>query len=589
MLDFNIQDRSIIFLEKDFFEGKDMSTLGSLCTRSYRRGNYYMTYVYSKIGIQKTGIDAFYLYLVLSLFKLGYINIANKILKKNLQLIEGLFYKNSVDVKDLIEFCILFEYDEIPLDLRGEFDSLSDNDVLKLIYNARKNKDKESILKLSSYFEELQDSFYKTYIATVLGSIFSPIYFNYAANKEFFTPNMIDKNLNFNINSLSLRAIDSEIVDLFGYHNFEGRNFRFYSYPYDDGLANMHLLEYKGKYLILDCGAYNNDYDIGKIDALGFLRALNVDIRNVEGVFITHAHLDHYGSIDVLKGLGLKFFMTRQTYDLILKVGFSLDGFDINIVKYDEVVKLNTFNIIPFRNGHILGSCGYDILFGNKRVVYTGDFCLNNQFTVEGLELKKLIQRGKIDLLAIEGTYLNKKDGLEYRDNQIILSKVVKKLNNHQIKTLIPSFAIGRAQEVALILQSYNSLRTPALIDGEAADITYYFQRQIDKNIINRLTSVSNNDMEFKLFNYDVFIVSSGMLQRDSTSYRYYYELKDKDLAIVKVGFISQNNSIMNEINIFENSQFFFDIPLSGHASYNQLVETIITLSPENVIFVHTV
>lgn len=581
----------MIFLEKDFFEQRDISSLGTLCTKSYRSGDYYMSYVYSKLGIQKTGIDAFYLYLVLSLFKLGYINIANKILKEYHQIIEGLFCKNSVDFKDLIELCILFEYDIIPTNLKREFDNLSDKDILRLIYNARNRRDRETLLKLSSRFEEMKESFYKSYIATILGDIFSPIYFNYAASKDFFTPKMINKDLNFKMNSQMLKAIDSDIIDLFDYHNFKGRDFNFYSYPYDNGLANMYVLEYKNKYVIFDCGAYNGDYGIDRIEAMEFLQAINVDIKNIEGVFITHAHLDHYGSMESLKGFGLKFFMTKQTYDLIQKVGFSLDGFDINIVKYDETVKLNTFNVIPFRNGHILGSCGYDILFGGKRVIYTGDFCLNNQFTVEGLDLKKLVQRGKIDLLAIEGTYLNKKDGLEYKDNQIIFSRVVKKLNNHQIKTLIPSFAIGRAQEVALILQNYNSLKTPALIDGEAAAITYYVQRQINQNIINRLTSVSNNDMEFKLFNYDVFIVSSGMLQRDSTSYRYYYELKDndKDVAIVKVGYISGNNSILNEIRILENSQFFFDIPLSGHASNNQLVETIITLSPENVLFVHTV
>lgn len=589
MLEFNNENRSIIFLERDFFENKDILSLGSLCSKSYHNDDYYMTYVYSTLGIQRTGIDAFYLYLVLSLFKLGYINVANKILRDNLQIIEGLFYKNIVDMKDLIEFCVLFEYDSIPLNLKDKLDSLSDNETIKLIYKTRQRKDKETILKLLVHFEGLKDSFYKSYVAAILGDMLSPIYTNYAASRGFFTPNMIDNFLRFNINSKALRAVDSDIGDMFEYYNFNGNDFKFYSYPYDEGIANMHLLEYKGKYIILDCGAYNNEIEIGKIEVLEFLRTYNVKANDIEGVFITHAHLDHYGSVDKLKGLGLKFYMTKQTYELILKVGFNLDGLDINIVKYDEQITLNTFKIIPFRNGHIIGSCGYEILIGSKRIVYTGDFCLNTQFTVEGLDLKKLARKGTIDLLVIEGTYLNKKYGLEYDDYQIIFSKVMKKLNKYQIKTLIPSFAIGRAQEVALILKEYNCLKTPALIDGEAADITYYIQRQLDKKIIDGLVSVSNTDIDFKTMNYDVFIVSSGMLQRDSTSYKYYNKLKGNDIAIVKVGYIDKDNSVINEIRMFENSQIFLDIPLSGHASHNQLVETIITLNPNKVIFVHTV
>lgn len=590
MVDFKDINRNILFYEDDFYSKKDLTRLSNLCVKSYRNEDFHMAYLYSKIGIEKTGIDAFYLYLILSLFKMGYLSMANELLKKNYSLIEGLFLKDTVDICDMIELVVLFEIKDMPYNIKAIVDTGS-SEIPKLfssLYKVKSFGSLEDLNRLVNYFEIMEDCFYKRYISTILGEKIKTDYFNYALNNNFITPNMLEHKDKLEFNESIFKIVDVDIVGNFKKHNYISDSFKFYSYPYEDSFVNMYILEYNKKYLVFDCGGYNIENDIVKIDAELFIKTLKINYKDIEGVFITHAHLDHYGSMDLLKNKGLKFFMTMETYDLIQKTGFNLEGYDLNIVKYNDVVNLKNFNVIPFKNGHILGSCGYDIFFGKHRVVYTGDFCLNNQNTVEGLNLNELIKRGNIDLLAIEGTYINKKHNLEYVDNSIILSKLVKKLSKYGVKTLIPSFAIGRAQEVALILKTKNALFKPALIDGEASDITYYFQRKLKTNIVNSSICVSNCCTESKYDNYNVFIASSGMFQKDSTSYKYYNKLKDNDLTVIKVGYINQSNNILNELRLMDYSIMFFDVPLSGHASYNQLIETIVKLEPENTLFVHT-
>jgi len=93
---------------------------------------------------------------------------------------------------------------------------------------------------------------------------------------------------------------------------------------------------------------------------------------------------------------------------------------------------------------HILGSVGYIIEGTEKRIMITGDFCLNNQGSVLGMNLK---DKGKIDYLIIETTYGDKKFSLSYLDRMKSIKEIVKSSLKYGIQVLIPSFAIGRAQE----------------------------------------------------------------------------------------------------------------------------------------------
>lgn len=377
------------------------------------------------------------------------------------------------------------------------------------------------------------------------------------------------------------------------------QSFNFYKYDYIDSqlevktlkldkMVSLHVIKCEDKYIILDCGAYIEDGRAKEIDVYGFLKENNIKTEDIEGIFISHAHLDHYGSINRVETLDIPIFMSRDTFNLINKI--NSDGIkcnNINFIEEDKTIKLNNFLVRPFFNGHILGSMGFDIKVKGRRIIYTGDFCINDQYTVKGLDISKL--KGEdIDILMMETTYGERDYILDYEDNRTILKKTINILQRYNIKILIPAFAIGRAQEIVCMLNEIN-LENPILIDGQAAQISYYYERNsMAKNIIGPKVHVSQGSLEDKLFNYNIFIASSGMLQKGSTSYMYFENLIKNNFMLLKTGFIEEDNQAMEIVNLFKGYKInFIDIPLSAHANYNQLLEVILRLQPKNVVMVH--
>ena len=78
------------------------------------------------------------------------------------------------------------------------------------------------------------------------------------------------------------------------------------------------------------------------------------------------------------------------------------------------------------------------------------------------------------------------------------------------------------------------------------------------------------------------------MMQKNSLSFNYMKNLMQEVSAIIKVGFINNNNPAIKLIQSMSNSfVHFYDISLSDHATYNELLITLMNLKPKNAIFVH--
>lgn len=397
----------------------------------------------------------------------------------------------------------------------------------------------------------------------------------------------------------------TQILDLIERNKYNSESFSFIKniklYDFQDevimfkgyksqGLVNMHLLKVADQYLILDCGAQVADGYIEQIDLEKFLK--DIPKENIIGAIISHAHFDHYGSLDKLYEYTNNIYMGKETYDLIKKLNNKYIKENVKICKNYVDFHMGEYTITPIPNGHILGSMAFYIVAEGKNLFYTGDFCFNNQNTVSGLkkrDIQMLIkEKGNIDYLITESTYGHKEEWLTYSQRKQLIKYFVELSYRNNIKVFIPSFAIGRAQEIQSIINEENSMYL--LIDGLAKDIAkYYNQFSISSNLIcSKTLNYSNRSVREKYEMAPIVIASSGMLQKGSIAMEYYDEIiKNKMTTIIKCGYIDEE-IYSTKFDMYDGVNInVIDINLSAHGQYNELIELIKSVKAENLIIVH--
>jgi len=256
------------------------------------------------------------------------------------------------------------------------------------------------------------------------------------------------------------------------------------------------LLETKDLRILLDCGLFQGMKEL----RLRNWEQPPVDPRSVDAVILTHAHIDHTGYLPRFVAQGFKgpVYGTSATVDLaaillpdaghlqeeearfrnkhhLTKHNPALPLYTINDaaasvkllrpVKYREVVSLSStlgFDLMPA--GHILGSSFVRFHEGGgpaeKTVLFTGDIGRYDQpiiFDPTPVD--------SADYLVLESTYGNRlhsdKDGRSGKDR---LRDVILATANRGGTVLIPSFAIGRAQELIYIIRELeNENQIPVL------------------------------------------------------------------------------------------------------------------------------
>uniref|UniRef100_A0A8R1E3E4 Cleavage and polyadenylation specificity factor subunit 3 n=1 Tax=Caenorhabditis japonica TaxID=281687 RepID=A0A8R1E3E4_CAEJA len=233
---------------------------------------------------------------------------------------------------------------------------------------------------------------------------------------------------------------------------------------------SCHLLEYKGKRVMLDCGVHPG---LHGVDALPFVDF--VEIENIDLLLITHFHLDHCGALPWLlqkTAFRGKCFMTHATkaiyrmllgdYVRISKYGgadrhqlYTEDDLEksmakIETIDFKEQKEVNGIKFWPYVAGHVLGACQFMIEIAGVRVLYTGDFsCLEDRHLCAA-EIPPITPQ----VLITESTY-----GTQTHEDRSVREKRFTQMV-HDIVTrggrcLIPAFAIGPAQELMLILDEY--------------------------------------------------------------------------------------------------------------------------------------
>lgn len=347
-----------------------------------------------------------------------------------------------------------------------------------------------------------------------------------------------------------------------------------------------------GKKILLDCGMFQ-----GKgLETDSLNRNLGFNPSEIDYLLLSHPHIDHSGLIPYIVKLGFKgtIFCTPATRDLCsIMLADSgniqeMDTYTFNkkrarqglepvepiYTMLDAQEAMQYFISIPYNkeffidqdisikftdNGHILGSATINMIFNEQdrkvNIAFTGDI---------GRYSKRILKDPQVfpqaDYIIMESTY-----GDRFHDNvdqseQKLLSAVIDTCCKKKGKLIIPSFAIGRAQEIIyaldrlskqgllpdidvyvdspLSLNATNIMRLHTECFND--EIKEYMKTDKDPFGFNRLHYVSSTE-ESKSLNTNhrpmIIISASGMMEAGRVKHHIANNIEDKRTTILGVGY----------------------------------------------------
>jgi predicted metal-dependent RNase len=284
----------------------------------------------------------------------------------------------------------------------------------------------------------------------------------------------------------------------------------------------------EGRSLLVDAGV-NVGGEEGDIDPL------LTDPKAYPEIAISHAHLDHIGYLPIMYsrkyGCKAPIYSTKPTHDLMallladyqrLSHRFSVDDIKrvmahCRAVKYGQIggkgLKFSFHN-----SGHIIGS-SLVLVHGKRRILYTGD--MNNRAT----RTLEPCQTGlRADTLIMESTYGAPEDVHEpLKEVSRKLMASIESTLKRGGSVLIPSFAVGRAQEVLFMLEQHMTsgalTNVPIYVDGMILKANRIYRQNIDfakDEARRRVLHSGQNPFDSKHFKVPRSRMKSDVLQQQA-------------------------------------------------------------------------
>lgn len=279
--------------------------------------------------------------------------------------------------------------------------------------------------------------------------------------------------------------------------------------------GSKYLVQTKTTTIMIDCGLFQG---------YKWLRERNwdeplFDIKAIDAVILTHAHLDHSGYIPVLYKRGFRnpiytHHATKELCSILLPDSGHIQEDDAKFYKKHKITKrenpqalytraeaeqsLEIFETVDFEEsflvgdiniqlrsaGHILGAASIIIEAEGKRIGFSGDVG-----RPDDIFIKPPVLLPELDLLLLESTYGNRQHG-----NADPVEQIAKVVNATAYKggvILIPSFAVGRAQTLMHILESLKSQNRipplPVYLDSPMAiNVSDIYCRYIEQHRLGK-------------------------------------------------------------------------------------------------------
>lgn len=298
------------------------------------------------------------------------------------------------------------------------------------------------------------------------------------------------------------------------------------------------LLQTPKSNVLVDCGMNTDTSDASR--AYPYLNAMNLALEQLDAVILSHAHLDHCGFLPYLYAYGYDgpVYCTPPTRDLSILLqqdclhvmnaegkGCPYGEKDIKkqlnhmIVRdYGEVTDVTPEVRFTFHNaGHVLGSSQVHLHIGEglHNLVFTADIKYGRTSLLDPADTRF----PRVETLLIESTYGGKNDILPwFNDCEERLAQVIRETIAQRGKVLIPVFAVGRAQEIMVSLESkLASENIPVYMDGmskEASAIHTVYPEYLKRNIQRRILQ-NNSPFDNPMFKHATYKDRKGIAESE--------------------------------------------------------------------------
>jgi KH/beta-lactamase-domain protein len=287
------------------------------------------------------------------------------------------------------------------------------------------------------------------------------------------------------------------------------------------------LVQTRESNVLLDCGV--NPGASNPSDAFPRLDAPQFSVDSLDAVVVSHAHLDHCAILPFLFKYGYDgpVYCSAPTSSLMTLL--QLDYLDVMskqgvMAPYDQKdVRETVLHTIPLRfgvvtdiapdirltlhnAGHILGSSIVHLHIGEglHNLVYTSDYKFSKTMLLE----PAATQFPRVETIITESTYGASNDLMPSRiEAEEKLASIVNQTFEKGGKVLIPVPAVGRAQEIMLILDGYMKRgaikEAPIFLEGmisEATAITTAYPEYLERDVRNSILHEGINPFQSDYF-----------------------------------------------------------------------------------------
>ncbi len=397
--------------------------------------------------------------------------------------------------------------------------------------------------------------------------------------------------------------------------------------------------------VMLDCGI--NPGEMSGIDAYPRIDWFNFDLDDLDAVVISHAHIDHQGFLPTLFKYGYRgpVYCTEPTLPLMILLQMDsvkiannngtylpYEARDVNeVIKhcitlpYGKPTDISPDITITLNNaGHIMGSATVHLnISGAHNILYSGDY----KYAKTQLLDSAVSVYPRVETLITESTYGNSTDVMP--DQQFVyrsFSESINKTLTEGGKVLIPVPAVGRAQEIMLVMakemKEGRLVESPIYIEGmisEASAIhmsyAHYLGSEVRKSVLQGInpfqseyfTVISGYGKRDDVLNDEnpaIVMATSGMLE-GGPSVEYFKELAPNPKN--KIMFVSYQingtlgrrvlDGTMSEVSMMDKSGKVKVVPVrcqtqkidgfSGHSDFNQILSFVARIKPKRVLVNH--
>ncbi|MFX1605069.1 MAG: MBL fold metallo-hydrolase [Promethearchaeota archaeon] len=325
------------------------------------------------------------------------------------------------------------------------------------------------------------------------------------------------------------------------------------------------------------------------------------ELEMIDTILVSHAHLDHVGGLPVLFdkfdgkwcSVGPTGGITKTLLIDAVKVGTPFPPRRYS--KLDLISRFNEENIrkvtdnhvrleygksnevgpgivvTPIEACHISGSAVYSIDIEGVKILYTGDFNIDESVLFPGAAVPT-----DSDYIIFDGTYWGRQDF----DRKKVTETVSDVVSNYG-PVIIPSFAVGRSQEMLMILENLGVTKNRNVIVAGMADrITNLV------GVRGHWRSIKKNKEHLE--EDDVLVAGGGMMGGGLARHHFNEHRNNQKAAVVLCGYLAPRTPGWNLLHGFEPHECKMEYArLSAHSSTSNL-ESFVNSCSGKKIMVHT-